>query len=152
MFLKLTAGGELLFEDRQNFRAFKLVVEADRVAACRSPRSARRQGDPARCGHRLDLPGDTTPLARRRARRQMATELCRHDREGTAARLDQRRGHDHQGACRVGDVLSACTKAGTGFFARGYRWRVGPRRMAPMKVSATAKVLIALVTVLIRQT
>ena len=31
MFLKLTAGGELLFEDRQNFRAFKLVVEADRA-------------------------------------------------------------------------------------------------------------------------
>ncbi len=30
MFLKLTAGGELQFEDRQNFRAFKLVVEGDR--------------------------------------------------------------------------------------------------------------------------
>jgi hypothetical protein len=29
MFLKLTAG-ELQFEDRQNFRAFKLVVEGDR--------------------------------------------------------------------------------------------------------------------------
>jgi hypothetical protein len=31
MFLKLTAGGELQFEDRQNFRAFKLVVEGDRA-------------------------------------------------------------------------------------------------------------------------
>ena len=30
MFLKLTATGELQFEDRQNFRAFKLVVEGDR--------------------------------------------------------------------------------------------------------------------------
>src|SRR5262249_1824653 len=30
MFLKLTADGELQFEDRQNFRAFKLVVEGDR--------------------------------------------------------------------------------------------------------------------------
>ena len=30
MFLKLTAAGELQFEDRQNFRAFKLVVEGDR--------------------------------------------------------------------------------------------------------------------------
>jgi len=30
MFLKLTAGGELQFEDRQNFRAFKLVIEGDR--------------------------------------------------------------------------------------------------------------------------
>jgi hypothetical protein len=30
VFLKLTADGELLFEDRQNFRAFKIVVEADR--------------------------------------------------------------------------------------------------------------------------
>jgi hypothetical protein len=29
VFLKLTAGGEFLFEDRHNFRAFKLVVEAD---------------------------------------------------------------------------------------------------------------------------
>ena len=30
MFLKFTAAGELRFEDRQNFRAFKLVVEGDR--------------------------------------------------------------------------------------------------------------------------
>ena len=30
MFLKLTADGQLQFEDRQNFRAFKLVVEGDR--------------------------------------------------------------------------------------------------------------------------
>jgi hypothetical protein len=30
MFLKLSATGELEFEDRNNFRAFKLVVEGDR--------------------------------------------------------------------------------------------------------------------------
>ncbi len=30
MFLKMTPGGELLFEDRENFRAFKLVVEGGR--------------------------------------------------------------------------------------------------------------------------
>jgi hypothetical protein len=30
MFLKLTAADVLQFEDRQNFRAFKLVVEGDR--------------------------------------------------------------------------------------------------------------------------
>jgi hypothetical protein len=30
MFLKLTASGELQFEDRQNFRALKLVVEGNR--------------------------------------------------------------------------------------------------------------------------
>lgn len=30
MFLKLSAGGDLQLEDRHNFRAFKLVVEADR--------------------------------------------------------------------------------------------------------------------------
>jgi len=30
MFLKVTAAGELEFEDRQNFRALKLVVEGDR--------------------------------------------------------------------------------------------------------------------------
>ncbi len=30
MFLKLTAAGELTFEDRQNFRAFKLVIEGGR--------------------------------------------------------------------------------------------------------------------------
>jgi hypothetical protein len=30
MFLKLTAAGQVQFEDRQNFRAFKLVVEGDR--------------------------------------------------------------------------------------------------------------------------
>jgi hypothetical protein len=30
VFLKLTKTGELLFGDRHNFRAFKLVVEADR--------------------------------------------------------------------------------------------------------------------------
>jgi hypothetical protein len=31
VFLKLTADGELLFEDRHNFRAFKLVVEGNRT-------------------------------------------------------------------------------------------------------------------------
>jgi len=31
MFLKVTAAGEVQFEDRQNFRAFKLVVEGDRA-------------------------------------------------------------------------------------------------------------------------
>jgi hypothetical protein len=31
MFLKVTAAGELQFEDRQNFRAFKLVVEGERT-------------------------------------------------------------------------------------------------------------------------
>jgi len=30
MFLKVSAGGALTFEDRNNFRAFKLVVEGDR--------------------------------------------------------------------------------------------------------------------------
>jgi hypothetical protein len=30
MFLKLSAGGALTFEDRNDFRAFKLVVEGDR--------------------------------------------------------------------------------------------------------------------------
>jgi len=37
VFLKLTANGELSFEDRDNFRAFKLVVEAspDRLDAVR---------------------------------------------------------------------------------------------------------------------
>jgi hypothetical protein len=30
MFLRLTAAGELTLEDRQNFRAFKLVVEGGR--------------------------------------------------------------------------------------------------------------------------
>jgi hypothetical protein len=30
MFLKLTTAGDVQFEDRQNFRAFKLVVEGDR--------------------------------------------------------------------------------------------------------------------------
>ena len=37
MFLKFSASGELSFEDRQNFRAFKLVAEAarDRLDAVR---------------------------------------------------------------------------------------------------------------------
>ena len=30
MFLKISAAGDLTFEDRGNFRAFKLVVEGDR--------------------------------------------------------------------------------------------------------------------------
>jgi len=30
MFLKLTTAGELRFEDRENFRAFKLVIEGER--------------------------------------------------------------------------------------------------------------------------
>ena len=31
MFLKITGGGGVEFEDRNNFRAFKLVVEGDRA-------------------------------------------------------------------------------------------------------------------------
>jgi hypothetical protein len=31
MFLKVSAGGEVTFEDRDNFRAFKLVAEGERV-------------------------------------------------------------------------------------------------------------------------
>ena len=32
MFLKVSAAGDVQFEDRNNFRAFKLVVEGDRSA------------------------------------------------------------------------------------------------------------------------
>lgn len=45
MFLKLTAGGELLFEDRSNFRAFKLVVEGapDRLDAVRKATAGKAE-------------------------------------------------------------------------------------------------------------
>ena len=39
MFLKLTAAGELQLADRQNFRAFKLVVEGDRSGLDRARRA-----------------------------------------------------------------------------------------------------------------
>ena len=45
MFLKLTAGGELSFEDRNNFRAFKLVVEGgrDRLDAVRKAAAGKAE-------------------------------------------------------------------------------------------------------------
>lgn len=45
MFLKLTASGELLFEERDNFRAFKLVVEGspDRLDAVRKATAGRAE-------------------------------------------------------------------------------------------------------------
>ena len=45
MFLKLARGGELLFEDRENFRAFKLVVEGgrDRLDAVRKATTGKAE-------------------------------------------------------------------------------------------------------------
>lgn len=45
MFLKLTADGELSFEDGQNFRAFKLVVEggSDRLDAVREATAGKAE-------------------------------------------------------------------------------------------------------------
>jgi hypothetical protein len=45
MFLKFTASGELLFEDRDNFRAFKLVVEGgrDRLDAVRKATAGKAE-------------------------------------------------------------------------------------------------------------
>jgi hypothetical protein len=45
VFLKLTAGGELSFEDRENFRAFKLVVEdgRDRLDAVRKATAGKAE-------------------------------------------------------------------------------------------------------------
>ena len=45
MFLKMTPGGELLFEDRENFRAFKLVVEGgrDRLDAVRKATAGKAE-------------------------------------------------------------------------------------------------------------
>jgi hypothetical protein len=45
VFLKLTASGELLFEDRDNFRAFKLMVEGgpDRLDAVRKATAGKAE-------------------------------------------------------------------------------------------------------------
>jgi hypothetical protein len=45
VFLKLTANGELSFEDRDNFRAFKLVVEGspDRLDAVRKATAGKAE-------------------------------------------------------------------------------------------------------------
>jgi hypothetical protein len=45
VFLKVTAGGELSFEDRGNFRAFKLVVEGarDRLDAVRKATAGKAE-------------------------------------------------------------------------------------------------------------
>ena len=45
MFLKLTASGELLFEQRDNFRAFKLVVEGtcDRLDVVRKATAGKAE-------------------------------------------------------------------------------------------------------------
>ena len=85
MFLKLTAGGELLFEDRQNFRAFKLVVEADRASL---PKSAQRSTARRPCPMR-------TPPGSSRRRYAVGTGV-EHDaawQQNFAAMIEKARPH-----------------------------------------------------------
>ena len=75
MFVKLAADGSVTLEDRDNFRAFKLV-DRGRAGAARSgaPRAAqhRRIAGP---GRRLDLRAGAAAAARGRERCRVASNL-----------------------------------------------------------------------------
>jgi hypothetical protein len=85
VFLKLTAAGEILFEDRHNFRAFKLVVEADRsrIAEVRSAIAGK-----------ATLPdADTAWVSREALRRWPGVEDDASWQQNFAAMIDKARPH-----------------------------------------------------------
>ena len=101
MFVKLSATGAVTLEDRDNFRAFKLVVEGG---------PARLEQARRALTNTAELPDDATAwiyeqalpaAARGRRRRRMARQSRRHDGEGQAARLDRRAEESDQGPHRV---------------------------------------------------
>jgi hypothetical protein len=101
MFLKLTAAGELQFEDRQNFRAFKLVVESDRgrLDAVRRAVAGKAELADAETAWIFQA---ALRQARPRAGYRLAAEFLRHDRKGASARLDRRSAQRDQSPHRVG--------------------------------------------------
>ena len=110
MFVKLTADRRVVLEDRDNFRAFKLVVEGRREDF-----DTVRRALPGTA----ELPdADTAWISQAALRRRpevaagrgVAAVLRRHDREGPAARLDRRRAGGDQGACGMGGVIVAVTR------------------------------------------
>ena len=104
MFVKVTADRRVVLEERDNFRAFKLVVEGRRedLDAVRSVLAGTAELADA----------DTAWISEAALRRWaevaqdagLAAVVRRHDREGAAARLDRRRPPGDQGACGVGRV------------------------------------------------
>lgn len=85
MFLKLSAAGDLQFEDRENFRAFKLVVEAERS----------RLDDVRRTlADSVELPdADTAWISERTLRRWPGVEHDSAWQQGFSAMIEKARPH-----------------------------------------------------------
>ena len=101
MFVKVAADGSVSLEDRDNFRAFKLVVEGG---------PARLDAGAPRAAGTAELPDQATAWIYEKALRERAEVAndaawqgrSRHDdREGQAARLDRRAEEGDQGPHRV---------------------------------------------------
>ena len=84
-------------EDRDNFRAFKLVVEGSRAGleAARAALAGTAELADADTAWVLEAALRGRPEV---AVTRLAAGAHRHDREGAAARLDRRRPQGHQGA------------------------------------------------------
>ena len=90
MFIKLTAAGDVTLEDRDNFRAFKLVVDGrrgalDDVRDALAGTAELVDADTAWVSEQALRPG---PRSRDAA---LAAGALGDDREGAAARLDDAR-------------------------------------------------------------
>ena len=109
MFVKLAVDRRIVSRDRDNFGAFKLVVEGQRgdIGACAGRSSGTPTPDADAPGSRKRRCGPAGVAAGRR----LAAILRRHDREGAAARLDRRRPEGNQGPCGVGGVSAERKRA-----------------------------------------
>ena len=101
MFVKVSADGSVSLEDRDNFRAFKLVVEGGPKRLEQARRALASTAELPDQTHRLDLRAGAAAAARGRAGRDVARQSRHDDREGQAARLDRRAEEGDQGAHRV---------------------------------------------------
>ena len=111
MYVQLSAGRTITLEDRDNFRAFKLVVQGDAASLDEARQALAGLAVLEDAARGLDFPGGAARPAGGPGQCGLATGLRRDDRKGAAARLDRRRARDDQGACRVGSAgLSAGPK------------------------------------------
>ena len=101
---KVTADRRVVLEDRDNFRAFKLVVEGRRedIDAIRDTLQGTAEMPDADTAW---MSQDALRRSRGGGRYGVAAVARRDDREGAATRLDRRGAQGDQGACGMDGVI-----------------------------------------------
>ena len=89
MFVKLSITGQVTLEDRDNFRAFKLVVEGEPGRLDQAKRALTNIAEIEDQTHAWIFEQGVAAAARGCGRRHVAGQSRHDDREGQAARLDR---------------------------------------------------------------